>query len=794
MGGLRAGKGLIMENYFEKFKQAVLEADKECLPEKRRKSLEAGVNDFRDAFTALTESREWGNIGMMLRILEEASGSTPVALFPERQSEALCEKLEKHESEINKCFVVFNFERAKALNRHAEEKSREIAKKYTDRHRFVENAIRLIWNMFGPDGKWIYEEHIPAEKAYRFIAESYLYRSKLALPKGSGIPEKKLEALTKAEQWANNIEGGDERIKDLKLEILLEMGRWDKNISKATLKKALLAFFGERQPDFANPLHLAANDKLNELVEASGDSEFKKILKKNDEAVLKKSADPLHLARAACRVGSVDISERLTDAVENLPKYLQTQKIWDDTVEVVSQASEKKGKWEAAAIRAWEKCREAEEMIWLSVQLRWYWSRYRDLYDLAFKAAIDTGDYEKAVLIADSAKSRPAIKMQDAERTLEDSDKKYFRVYVDCDMLSESYQALLERLKAEGAQKPKKSGPIREILDVPDGWTAAHFYVHNRKEATVLLADKTGVRRIPENPDTALDTGSLWSAFKQWQEARRTLGKDGKKNALLDLREKTGFALKPVFDAVNTGGIIFIPHGFFHLVPLHAASYNGAPLIMEKACLCMPAWSRSPGDSVSKNNGENILLSNEDDPRFRDISQSNVWDNPDRENLGPNQAMEVIEKSWKRHGPPRMLAISAHGKGDYMNPYNAKFLMSGGALTHQRLLHELPDLSGTKVVLTACETDLVSGNFGPVDEHLSLANAFLAKNASEVLGTLFEIPDKFAKSLLAHILKYPEKPLYESVREKQIECAEDIIHLAVARVMGFPQTGGGSHV
>ncbi len=91
-----------MEDYFEKFKQAVMQADRICLPEKRRKFLETRADDFRRAFAALELAGEWGNIGMMLQILDEAAGPSPVALFPERLSHALCDALENYKSDIDK--------------------------------------------------------------------------------------------------------------------------------------------------------------------------------------------------------------------------------------------------------------------------------------------------------------------------------------------------------------------------------------------------------------------------------------------------------------------------------------------------------------------------------------------------------------------------------------------------------------------------------------------------------------------------------------------------------------------
>ena len=120
--------------------------------------------------------------------------------------------------------------------------------------------------------------------------------------------------------------------------------------------------------------------------------------------------------------------------------------------------------------------------------------------------------------------------------------------------------------------------------------------------------------------------------------------------------------------------------------------------------------------------------------------------------------------------------------------------MLNGDLTHQRLAQDLSvsDLKKSKVILTACESDLVSGSFGLIDEHLSLANVFLSKGASEVLGALFECSSNIALDLILEAKNNSKTPLYEILQNKQKEWTEkkeSIDEIAVFRVMGFPQAG-----
>ncbi|ETR69382.1 MAG: hypothetical protein OMM_09649 [Candidatus Magnetoglobus multicellularis str. Araruama] len=99
---------------------------------------------------------------------------------------------------------------------------------------------------------------------------------------------------------------------------------------------------------------------------------------------------------------------------------------------------------------------------------------------------------------------------------------------------------------------------------------------------------------------------------------------------------------------------------------------------------------------------------------------------------------------------PNLLVIYCHGEGEYVNPYQSRLKLYGGPLTHHEIIQKVKPkaLSGTRVMLTACETDLVNRKFEIVDEHLSLANAFLRKGASEVLGTLFQCDNHMSDELI----------------------------------------------
>ncbi len=211
---------------FIEFKNFILDADKIRDEEKRTRFLIGKGDLIKGSLESLKKKEDWVHFGIVLKVLSSEALKSPVPFLEVFQSETLCAALEDNEPVIEEAVAEFNFKRAEALKTLAE--SGEHAEKYTDRHRFVEAAIRLVWERCDSRNKWMHEKP-SARKAYNFIAECYLVRARLALPKGSTIPEKKLEALSKAMLWAKEASGEND---ELKAEILLEIDRWDGNYQK----------------------------------------------------------------------------------------------------------------------------------------------------------------------------------------------------------------------------------------------------------------------------------------------------------------------------------------------------------------------------------------------------------------------------------------------------------------------------------------------------------------------------------------------------------------------------------
>ena len=89
-------------------------------------------------------------------------------------------------------------------------------------------------------------------------------------------------------------------------------------------------------------------------------------------------------------------------------------------------------------------------------------------------------------------------------------------------------------------------------------------------------------------------------------------------------------------------------------------------------------------------------------------------------------------------------------------------------MTYLRLQQTTIKLTGSNVILGACEADLVPPLTDILDEHLSFATAFLDKGSSEVLGTMWEIFWKKIDRIVTEIHPFDET-LYEALHNCQVK-------------------------
>lgn len=772
-----------LPDFFEAFKSILFEADIKNSMEERKKYLAEKRDIFRHGLLALKGSKNWVTLGAMLKIIEQFDMNSSVSFFETIPSPELCKNFDSNSKQINESLAEITFVRSKKLFKKA--KTDRSTKKYLDRHRFIETAIRLVWELFPADisATWPYQK-IQKTDACKFIAKCYLLRSRLALPKGSDIPEKKIEAIQKAWKWSN--ETGSE-IDDLKIEIALEKDRWEKNLSKGWINEMINNFFKSNTFNSSNHIHRAAYDRGRQTGSLSYDF---------DDKILKLSVDNndpfffLHQAKVAYRTQTSDQGNRLEEAVTALSGVPLSYHLWDDTVDLTKKAKERNVVgWDDAAIKAWEICMQKEARLKLSIQIRWYWSRQADLYELAFMAAIHKNDPVLAAKTADSLKSRPAVKLVQAENSLYKEDKEKLEKFreIETNFAAENFQAGLENAKKWDTDF---SLDMTDIPTIPSGWTAVHFYIslNNTGYAVIIVAgEKNKIQKI--------EIEKTWNAYKDWKAALQKAGDKHIKDtseSLKKLCKACGKMLKPVLKKVDTDKIIFIPHGFLHLAPIHAAMINDEdPLFNTKTCLFLPAWSLAPKAFSRNKDNKGILLTNwTPETDLEEFVNHTKWTNEKKTKCVPDDYVSMFKST--NYEPPELLAFYCHGQGDFMNPYRSALKMYGGPLTHQTIVHETDKeaLLGTRVILTACESDLVSGKKDIADEHLSIASAFLQKGASEVCGTLFKCSPDIAGDIIAGSLDDSNPALYETVHNVQRnwikEKPDELYKAAAFRVMGFP--------
>jgi len=790
-------------DFYKKFEDIILDADTIVNAEKRSRKIMKEINSFIQTLESLKTAQDWVAFGTVLKVLSKEFSDLPVSVFPFSPDKKKCDNLKQNENEINTNLIKLDYHRAKSLLRYTQSTdSKKTIKKYTDKHRLVEKAISLILEHFEND-KWTYED--PSKKQiYNFLGQCYLFRSKLALAKGSSIPEKKLEALEKAWEFAKN--GST----DLQTSIALEKELWDPNIDMKWFEGQLLKYI--KHSDFpieSKPLHWRINDRIQSIFKENNDNKFKPY----DEKILaipitkqleKEKYLPLYQAKSALRLEKTDeIKTTLRLAVKELNIPL-THHLWIETIDLITEISQNEKFeliWEKSAIHAWCKCLKEEFRIKLSIQLRWYWSRSQALYELAFQAAINQKKYKLAAFIADSQKSRPTIKIQAIEKKLIGKDNDILNQYIEIDSLfaSENYKAGLEELKKISSFKKIKTRPI---MRVPNQWAAVHFNILNEKEAyAIVIINKKCYEPI------LLEISSLWKIYKKWETTQQLNSDD---NDMVEsyfklLCEESGKAIVPVINLLKeekVEKIIFIPHGFFHLVPLHASIIDKKPLFIDYLCMFIPSWSMAPIDNENINNDGDFLMSNwQDDPELIEKLKYNednkkMWDN---EIIKDNTANDVIQEISKVKKPLRLFTLLCHGLGDFINAYHSRFLMKDSDLTHQMIISKIDSskLKNTKVILTACETDLVSKHFDLIDEHLSLSSAFLRKGASEIIATLFTCYDTYSEQLILKVKNNIEnESLCETLKKQQIDWYKDknetkpLYKIAVYRVIGFPNEKG----
>jgi len=442
---------------------------------------------------------------------------------------------------------------------------------------------------------------------------------------------------------------------------------------------------------------------------------------------------------------------------------------WERFVRLVRQMAKKDcAGWKVATLNAWEACRRLEQKT-NHLHLRWYWSRQRELYDLAFNAA---DNLEKKAEIADSIKSRPALTLSQIEASLNANELKALREQEELGYL-DRYIPNLKPTKLPQDQNNNK----KTWKEAPSPWIVVHFYLENRKNESEYKPTGHAVIYNAKNNEWRKETfyqTPIWSAFWAWQEAYRLHGdKPDAPTKCGDILEKLclviGKEMAFLFDKnifPEDQPVLFVTHDFLHRLPLHMAmknDENGDRIVWaetHKATYLPAFWIRQKRRQDESSNTSllapsvliNFTDSSEDPARKTLLNQA-------LKDLFAKKLIQLYDPADKNlflnMKPTSLLAIMSHGQSHPINMFASQLLAHNNTawVTVQEIMSSKMNLEKTQIILAACEADLVPPITSSVDEHISISTALLHKGAKEVLGTLWRAYSQTTNNLLIEIYK-----------------------------------------
>jgi len=583
---------------------------------------------------------------------------------------------------------------------------------------------------------------ILVSKARLDLARALFHRGRIVRPKGFSVPGKKKELFLKALDQiriATNNKDDDQTL-FLKAEIYLE---W-------------LRFFPMELPEDLDVVFKAAQQKADEplktnLILMIGERGSAKPIELEalQNIEVDEKQEPLTRARAAAISGNWDICAKyLSEAIKKLEIKSFFHQDWEEAVELLKKGRTKISNYQWATIckSLWKLTVQKENRTSNGCHLRWYWSRQREVYDLAFEAA--GNDYSKKAKITDSLKGRPALHFAQMETIAEGEDEiKTWIEHQEAGFLNQYISAF------ESADQGKKPGNL-SWPKLPKGWIAVHFYLG----LGTCSGEKKGYALIQNGQDwyqRTFDYEVLWVAYLAWQTM---YGKCGHLDDILkqqevlspvveSLCEQIGKEMPWLFDPglfPEGQAVVFIPHDFLHRLPLHMAldpkpDPGKAQLFLSlHLVLSLPAWwqaseTNSPPapDTVKAN--EKIFLANFENPS--DAFQSLI------DAIPKSVKVERVAKKSNllEANSPSLLVVYCNGEAQPGNPFASRLLFSDSGLPVSGILGSTINLRRSNIILGACETDLMLALNKTLDEHITLSSAFIQKGAELVSGTLWKI-------------------------------------------------------
>lgn len=374
------------------------------------------------------------------------------------------------------------------------------------------------------------------------------------------------------------------------------------------------------------------------------------------------------------------------------------------------------------------------------------------------------------------------------------------RVSKEVSELLENYEQKVDKIKFQyGSQlsqytaiSPEQLGRLQNYL--PQNVLLLSFFPAN--DQLFIFTIKKNYRNIFSVPVSRRKLYKKIRSFKKnihsFQMVMAVRNSDTTKISLLNKRlsnfqrislDLYSILFKPIEKIIdqNVKYILIIPSGLIYYVPFQALIYpsNGTfHYLVEKYTI-----SYQNGNTVlntltrmrlNVHNYRLLALGDPDGslPNAAEEIQAikNEFPGASKTFLGKNATKDVL---FKYSGDYNIIHFATHARLNYFNTYQSYILLAKSKkyskkLTRNDIYSNKMKLNGVELVtLSACETGV--GEKNPKSEVENIANAFLRRNVSSVVASLWSVSDVSTKELMVYFYKNIKTiPKSEALREAQL--------------------------
>ncbi|MBF0451764.1 MAG: CHAT domain-containing protein [Candidatus Magnetomorum sp.] len=751
--------------------------------EKRKKDA------FQKAIDEFIKGKDYEHLLLAMKLSGDKSIKCPLI---DGNKDLVSDTLKQYHQKAEQKEISILVNKADKIYQKAVSEDREIP--FKCKNNWLELVIRILMELLKrkSDSRWLYNDIVSSSNVYYLLADAYFKRGKCILPKGKGVsaPEKKLEAMKKSLGWCCSYfdeaaEGdGSYRLKftELYVQVLHELYRMDlityQNDFHDALKKFMKMSITPQTPLqfyilslYCSELTPNNEDLDRTILSMPIDFEMDRLTADYPGLMLAKLQSVFRLVKT----GSMD-NDDFNNEIKVFISIFKDQKhtelfspIWDDLILFIKMlCTEKYPQWKELALEAWNICNNKEQLMSFGLQIRQYWSRLDDLYHLAIKAAISTENLQKAAEIIDSLKGRSQITWADMDSFLlkrKDTKSEAIKTLREHYYQMEAHAAMgiynpeYTILRKQLPSKIKGKSPVA-IDQIPAAFTSIHLYIDETMNGHAICGHQ------PENSNDVkwkkyeFNAKPVWQSYKHWKDT--CTSKKETWDALNDLCKTLGKSMSFLFEISKSAkGIIFIPHGFMHQLPLHAAfDSTEPPLFCLTCCTYLPAWSLAFENMIHQDLKGKYILRHFDDRKYIEETQQTYdhekWTNR-KDDISRDDMISQDDWINNKQIPPDILCILCHGKADKVNPFDSKLKIKNGGLSCLDLQMTSLNIEGTTIILGACETELSPAYNSMIDEHISIAGIFLTKKAKWVVGSFWECSAALTSEMIVQIISDESK-------------------------------------